>query len=62
MSINRLRLVFLKYVSAGKLRPIGVNNGRVKPYYQSSIGLAAVGEHAERGSRVHCSYSGDYCD
>ena len=36
-------------MSANKLRLIGVNNGRVKPYYQSSIGLAAVGEHVERG-------------
>ena len=49
-------------MSASKLRPIGVNNGRVKPYCQSSIRLAAVGEHAERGLSVHCPYSGDYCD
>ena len=62
MSVNRLGLVVLTYVSASKLRPIGVNNGRVKLYYQSSIGLAAVGEHAEWGLSVHCSYSGDYCD
>ena len=39
-------------MSASKLRPIGVNNGRVKPYYQSNIGLAAVGEQ-RNGVQVH---------
>ena len=39
-------------VSATRLRPIGVSIGRVKPYYQSNIGLVAVGEQ-QNGVQVH---------
>ena len=39
-------------MSASRLRSIGVNIGREKPYYQSNIGLVAVGEQ-RNGVQVH---------